>query len=332
MRLIVSIEQRFGVALAVSALAANPTAGTLALLLDGCAGLPADPLVLLRAGSGTPLFLVHPIGGNVLCYVELSKHLPEGQTLYGLQAAGLEPGSTPAETIPEMARDYVAAIQRVQPNGPYHLGGWSLGGMVAFEMAQQLTDAGHEVGMLAMIDAMTIEPGDSRLASERELYRFFLWELLLPARHTDTTMIEIPEQSVGDDEILDFILAATIEAGVLPATGSRELVRRLFGVFMGCSRGIDSYQPRRYPGDLTLLRCIEPLPPVLRPVHDRVRALYHDATNGWAAYAGGNLEVIDVPGDHLTVVESPQASEVAIQLTRLLDRAGTKVAVRQGIS
>ncbi|MEU4813018.1 amino acid adenylation domain-containing protein [Nocardia fluminea] len=321
MRLIVSIEQRYGVSLPVSTLVTGPTVAALATQLGERAETGFDPLVLLRPGAGTPLFLVHPIGGNVLCYLELSKYLPDGQPLYGLQAAGLETGSTPAESIAEMASNYIAALRRVQPSGPYHLGGWSLGGMVAFEMARQLSEAGHEVGTLTLIDTMTVRHGDGMPVPEHALYEFFLWELLWLARGADTAVIEIPRQLDTDDAVFDFILATAVEAGVLPPTGSRALVRRLFEVFVAGWRAIDAYRPQAYDGDITLLRAALPLPQVLRPAHDRAGTLHRDPTNGWDAYATGHLEVIEVPGDHLTLIQSPHVAEVAARLARLLEQA-----------
>ncbi|MGW8648317.1 amino acid adenylation domain-containing protein, partial [Nocardia salmonicida] len=321
MRLIVSIEQRYGVSLPVSTLATGPTVAALAAQLDERAEVGFDPLVPLRPGTGTPLFLVHPIGGNVLCYLELSRYLPDDQPLYGLQAAGLETGSTPAESIAVMASNYITALRRVQPAGPYHLGGWSLGGMVAFEMARQLADSGHEVGTLALIDTMTVRHGDGMPVPEHALYEFFLWELLWLARGADTAVIEIPQELDTDDAVFDFILATAVEAGVLPPTGSRALVRRLFEVFVAGWRAIDAYRPQAYDGDITLLRAAEPLPQVLRPAHDRAGTLHRDPTNGWDAYATGHLEVIEVPGDHLTLIQSPHVAEVAARLTRLLEQA-----------
>ncbi|MGW0323861.1 amino acid adenylation domain-containing protein [Nocardia sp. NPDC003183] len=321
MRLIVSIEQRYGVSLPVSTLATGPTVAALAAQLDERVEAGVDPLVLLRPGTGTPLFLVHPIGGNVLCYIELSKHLPDGLPLYGLQAAGLETGSTPAESIAEMASNYIAALRRVQPAGPYHLGGWSLGGMVAFEMARQLSEAGHEVGTLALIDTMTVRHGDGMPVPEHALYEFFLWELLWLARGAATAVIEIPQELDTDDAVFDFILDTAVEAGVLPPTGSRALVRRLFEVFVAGWRAIDAYRPQAYDGDITLLRAALPLPQVLRPAHDRAGTLHRDPTNGWDAYAAGHLEVVEVPGDHLTLIQSPHVAEVAARLARLLEQA-----------
>ncbi|WP_169813176.1 amino acid adenylation domain-containing protein [Nocardia jejuensis] len=326
MRLIVLIEQRFGSSLPVSSLATGPTVAALAEQLRERPDSGFDPLVLLRAGDGTPLFLAPPIGGNVLCYVELGKQLPEGTPLYGLQSEGLRPGSTAPTSMAEIAATYVRAIRQVQPEGPYHLGGWSLGGMMAFEMAQQLGRAGHEVSSLVLIDAMTVRRGDPLPVSERRLHEFFLWELLLPARGTDAPALEIPAEFDTDDAVFDFMLDAAVAAGVLPAAGSRQLVRRLFDVFVGNWRAFVGYEPLPYAGNMTLLRAAEPLPAMLRLRHDRVGTLHRDPTNGWNTYAAGHFEVIEVPGDHLTLIQPPQVTEVAAQLVRLLHPASASAS------
>jgi thioesterase domain-containing protein len=95
---------------------------------------------------------VHPVGGSALCYLELARSLPAGCPVYGLQARGQSPGEKPIETIEEMAALYLEAVRSVQPVGPYMMGGWSLGGLVAFEMARRLLEQGEEVGLLAIFD------------------------------------------------------------------------------------------------------------------------------------------------------------------------------------
>ena len=117
-----------------------------------------DPVVALRtSGDRPPLFLVHPIGGNVLCYLDLVKHLPADQPVYALQAAGAEPGATPLRTMSDLAASYIAAIRRVRPHGPYNVGGWSFGGYVAVEMARQLAD--EELARLILLDTIALGDG-----------------------------------------------------------------------------------------------------------------------------------------------------------------------------
>jgi thioesterase domain-containing protein len=105
-----------------------------------------------RGGDRLPFFCVHGAGGNVLNFRDLARAMHPEQPFYGVQASGIDGVSPPHETIEEMAEAYVAEIRELQPGGPYLLGGYSGGGIVAFEMARRLTALGQEVGLLAFID------------------------------------------------------------------------------------------------------------------------------------------------------------------------------------
>ena len=192
-RLIVAIEQRYGLSIPVSTLSTGPAVATLADLVRDRVAVEFDPCVPIKpTGSRPPLFLVHPIGGNVLCYVELSKHLPPEQPLYGLQASGIEPGSDASQSISKMARRYVEAIRRVQPRGPYHIGGWSLGGVIAFEMACQLEAQGLEAGSVLLLDSAALRGGVETELPVELLYESFMWELLSAARGADAPVDHLP--------------------------------------------------------------------------------------------------------------------------------------------
>jgi thioesterase domain-containing protein len=118
-------------------------------------GAPAagGPLVLLRGGAeDAPFFLVHGLGGGVFGYADLVDHLPEGCAIYGLQAAGLEGEEPPDTSIETMAERFVAAMRSVQEHGPYRLGGYCYGGVVAFEMARQLSAAGEPPALVAIVE------------------------------------------------------------------------------------------------------------------------------------------------------------------------------------
>ena len=172
-----AIERRWGVQVPLSTFVASPDAGALAALVGSGEVREFDPVVVLRAdGEDPPLVLVHPIGGNVLCYLELVKHLPPGRPVYALQAPGAEPGISPLRTVDELAATYLAAIRRVHPHGPYVLAGWSFGGYVAVEMARQLDEA--EIAALVLLDTVTIGDGPRKAASEEELVTWFFMELL----------------------------------------------------------------------------------------------------------------------------------------------------------
>src|SRR5262245_29276875 len=152
--------------------------------------LPTDLVVPLQPeGSRPPCFMVHPPGGIVVCYRALARHLGREQPFYGIRSRGLHDLHNVPDHLEDMAAEYVQAIRSVQPEGPYRLGGWSLGGVVALEMAQQLLAQGQSVALLALLDTslpsgadnsgqeygldLTLEELD-RLAPDEQLP--YLWE------------------------------------------------------------------------------------------------------------------------------------------------------------
>ena len=143
------------------------------------AGGVLDLMLPLRVGGGgPPLFCAHPIVGLSWCYRALLPHIGEQHPIYGLQPRGLRrPEPLPA-SMAEMARDYADQIRMVQPDGPYHLFGWSLGGNIAFAVAEELERRGGEVGLLTILDAAPAIP-DSLTPHDRNawlLYNFVLDE------------------------------------------------------------------------------------------------------------------------------------------------------------
>ncbi|ANY07762.1 amino acid adenylation domain-containing protein [Pseudonocardia sp. HH130630-07] len=321
MRLVVLIEQRFGVAVGLGAFAGAPTvADVAARLRDGRAEAAYDPLVTLRAdGDGPPLFLVHPMGGNVLCYLPLVRHLPAGYPVYGLQAAGTEPGSEPVDSVERIAGAYLDAVRRVRPDGPYRLAGWSFGGFVAFEMARLLRAAGEEVDELVLIDSIAPGTGDRSTADPDALMRWFFWELLWLRHGSGTAAVDLPA-ALDEHHRFEHLATLAVDAGVLPPGSTGALVRRLFAMFRAHWTALDGYRPARTDQDLTLVHATGPLPPVLEPLHASLDTQHADATNGWSSWTDGRLDVVDVDGDHLDLMEEPHVRHVADVLARLLGR------------
>src|SRR5260370_26293793 len=155
-QLFAQIEKVFGVKLPLATLFDAPTIEELARILGREASAPRwSPLVAIQpAGSRPPFFCIHGAGGNVLIYRDLSQNLGPDQPFYGLQSPGLDGSRPPLTRIEEMAALYVKEIRTVQPYGPYFLGGYCMGGTIAYEMAQQLRAQGEQVGLLALVDTL----------------------------------------------------------------------------------------------------------------------------------------------------------------------------------
>jgi phthiocerol/phenolphthiocerol synthesis type-I polyketide synthase E len=153
------IEKAFGIKLPLATLFEAPTIEELARVLQDQIVVPSvagwSPLVAVQPNGTRPrFFCMHGAGGNVLIYRDLASHLGADQPLYGLQAQGLDGSCAPLTTIEEMAALYAKEIRKLQPHGPYFIGGYCMGGTLAYEVARQLRVAGEEVPLLALFDTM----------------------------------------------------------------------------------------------------------------------------------------------------------------------------------
>jgi amino acid adenylation domain-containing protein len=303
-QVVARVHGTFGVELAVIDLFEAPTLEALAARIDAGAPSQSALVPLRRGGSRTPFFCVHPVGGGVLAYLELSRRMHPEQPFYGLQGPT---GQESHDTLEAMATRYVDAIQEVQPHGPYLLGGWSMGGRVAYEMARQLQQRGETVALLAIIDARSHEDGPRLEDAEARAREVFLF-----ADHLSRLSGLNPEAAglLGqvDAEELKALLEDTPGAGAsLPPQALAEL-RALWRVFSLNLRASHAYQPGHYPGPLVLLRAAE----------GPREGLEEDL--GWGALASG-VEVHEVPGDHFSLIAPPHVEQVAERLRELLERA-----------
>ncbi|MBN8227307.1 non-ribosomal peptide synthase/polyketide synthase [Corallococcus macrosporus] len=311
-RMLAAIRERLGLSLPLSVLFQQPTVEQLALVLQD-ASQAWTPLVPLERGEPghRPLFLVHPGGGNVLAYSELARRLGPSLPVYGLQSRGLD-GRPVAESIEEMADLYIEAIRSVQPHGPYQLGGWSLGGVIAYEMARRLRDSGEAVDLLALIDAHV--PGltgpaaeDSHFSSEARVRIAF-------AQTTATAFgrelaVSAEALAQGDDAaMLDHLLQEGLRANILDAHSGPAQLRALFRVFQANLFAQEKYVPRPYDGTALLLSASEA--PTGLPRH-----------RGWEPLVRGGLEVDDVPGSHHELLQDPHLGFIVERLRALLTRA-----------
>jgi len=153
-QLFIRIEQEFNVKLPLATLFDAPTIQELAQILqrEGPASRWSSLVAIQPNGSRPPLFCIHGADGNVLIYRNLSRCLGFDQPFYGLQAQGLDGSCLPLTTIEDMAALYTKEIRRAQPHGPYFLGGYCMGGTIAFEMAQQLHAEGEQIALLALFE------------------------------------------------------------------------------------------------------------------------------------------------------------------------------------
>ncbi|WP_340616327.1 amino acid adenylation domain-containing protein [Xenorhabdus entomophaga] len=318
MRMVVLVEKYFGSSIPLSLFVSNPTVAQLATHVREKGGYPKfSPLVPMRTtGHKRPLFFVHPMGGNVLSYLRLVKHFPEDQPFYALQAHGVDAGSMPLTSVQEQAANYLEAIRQIQPYGPYSIGGWSYGGFVAFEMARQLKEHGEEVADLFVLDTVALNTNSQGKVNEEALLRWFFWELLWVNEGATLPEQTVPEQMTSLQERFEYITEHAIATGAIPQGSSRAVVQRLFDVYKTNWKAAADYAACTADINMTLLHATRPLPEVLRSMHDAIRSEYRDPKNGWAGKTAGHINVIDVPGDHLEIMEEPYVAEVAQVILR----------------
>jgi aspartate racemase len=319
-RLFSQIEKSFDRHLPLAAIFQGPTVGQLASLLQDEGWTPSwSSLVAIHAGgSRPPFYCVHAVGGNVLTYVDLSRHLGPDQPVYGLQAQGLGGKKSPYTRIEEMAAHYIKEIRELQPEGPYSMGGSSAGGMVAFEMAQQLVAAGQDVAVLALFDtwadhlSMVKEMSPLRRRATRFFQRVDLHKgNLLAAEGLKGKLAYVATKSAR-------VRKRLAKAGIGYWKKLKELPREIVDplpptlrkVENTSRKALDRYVPKAYPGRITLFRATKQ-PAAFNP----------DRELGWSRFAEGGVEVYDVPGHHGAIVYEPRVGILARQLAECLERA-----------
>ncbi|MGH3373260.1 MAG: amino acid adenylation domain-containing protein, partial [Actinoallomurus sp.] len=290
MQLITRLRDDLGVDLGVTEVFLAPSPRELAARIERTRGAarPGGPLVELSQGA-EPLFVVHAIGGTVHGYAPLASELAGAFTVYGVEAPGLAEGTSPCGSLAEMVTAYTEAIQASCPEGPYRLAGWSMGGVVAFEIARRLEDSGRRVAFLGLLDApfaLPEEPEESLLAA-----RF--------VADAAATLGWAPpdEAEVSTGERLAW-LAARLDAGAGDLTAVRAEVDRRFAVFTAHTRAIAGYRPEGTIGADTL---------VVSAAHSPNAAAGRD----WARIIAGNLQMVDVASDHYAFLRPPLVREVA---------------------
>jgi amino acid adenylation domain-containing protein len=266
------------------------------------------PLHGPRAGPGRPLFVASGAFGNVLNLRHIGLRMAEDRPVYGLEAPGLHPGEPPRESIEETAHDFLAEIREVQPEGPYLLAGFCSGGVVAFEMAQQLARAGEEVEVLFLLDSFL--PMRDRL-DWRDGLRIGLDNL---RRRGPAHLIDwLRTRRRWEAEQRERRLAREREPS--PGEYRSELV------FEKTNEALLRYQPRPWTRPITLFRppldAVHELGPG-RVVNAEREWVRHD--NGWSPFAP-LLEIHELPappGDHDGFVLEPQVGTLVGELRRRL--------------
>ncbi|MFF9629284.1 amino acid adenylation domain-containing protein [Streptomyces fradiae] len=286
-RLISRVRETTGTELAMSSLFSTPTVAGLARRLGSGSSRDSLEVILPLRPHGTreAVFCIHPGGGLSWSYVGLLRQVPPEFPVIGVQAHGLlHPDEMPA-TIEEMAADYIRRIEEIQPEGPYHLLGWSLGGMVAFEMAVQWQARGVKTGMLALLDCYPGMPDHFRVDD-----RTMLRSLLDPENPQ-----AVPEE--GSAELGRALEIVKRDTGALTSLTEPQIVA-LLRTMAHNRRIVRAYEPGRYAGDLLFFLATE--------------ARVEDAPTPdvWRAHIGGELRWHPVEAAHITMAHPEPLAEI----------------------
>jgi acetoacetyl-CoA synthetase len=277
-----------------------PTIAALAAVLEQPADLRFPPLVLLKDGATQPpLFLTHGLGGSVIDFFQVVKHLRTPHPIQGMQAKGTDGTEEPFDRIEDMAQFYLDAIRQVQPHGPYLLAGYSLGGLVTLEMAQRLTAAGEKVALLAMLDSYP----EIRYLSVTQRARL----VTRLATRRATTAMKLP---VGD--AFSLIVRPSRRRSLTPRVSYQPPVDVSLSPAMQRAReraylALTRYKPRFYAGKIRFVRAAIPTD------------FPADPAAVWAHLAN-KFEVETVPGDHLGIM-STHYEKLASAISRYVEES-----------
>ncbi len=320
-RLVAQIQQRFGQRLALPQLFEHGTVEKLARILSEQGNVePLSPLVALQPrGSRPPLFCVHPGSGNVFPYQALARALGDDQPVYAFQDVSVY-ADTPeilAESIETLADRYLQELLAVQPVGPYHLGGYSFGGIVAFDMALKLRRMGQEVALLAIFDGGTPQAIRYSMGEGQDevlLLAIVALELLRSATSWTVESLYATLQTLEPPQRFSFVTEQVQQTGLTLADteASVQLLSRQLQVFRRRVASLSTYETVRYDRKITLLRACE----IDEDVPDD---LARDL--GWGELSLVPVEVYSIPGHHDTLFLSPNVEVVAGCLTQCLQTA-----------
>ncbi len=285
LRLTSRVEREFGRKLTITALLEAPTVEQFVRLLRDEKTAWSPLVVLQPAGVKPPFFFVHGLGGTVMRFHELARHMAPDQPFHTFQAQGMDGNLPVLDNVDDMATLYLEHLQAAQPAGPYYLGGYSFGGFVALEMARRLLDRGQDVALLALVDTYLGQSNSSLLG------RFF---------------------SLSTEQKLAYLKKRTTRyrRGIKRRIDALSFPAPVKAVRNACAAAELKYKPVAYPG-----------PVVLFQASDKALRGLEDQNSGWRKYAVGGLEVHEIDGDHGNVLNEPNVRQLAAALRARLEQA-----------
>lgn len=262
------------------------------------------PLVKLQTkGDKTPIIFVHPAGGNVLCYEILSRMLGDDQPFYAFEAQGLNLSLDPINSIEEMAAFYINSLSAEIKNKPFILGGWSSGGVVAYEMAQQLKQAGIDVPIIVMLDSPL--PIEREKISDKVAESWFLTDLYGGEKESNREIPTLNENIVT--------INSDIEDESNIANYEQKHILRAFKIFKATLSALRSYFPNVSDFNIVQFRATGD------PIKEfRSHPYVHNEDWGWSNYVNGDLLTIQVGGDHYSMLDDDNIKIITENIKKIV--------------
>ncbi len=305
------VERSFGIALPYDAVLSAPTIRRLSAALQTSATIRKQIVAIQPAGGKPPFFMIRPLP----IFRPLASRLPIDRPFLGVVVPGPKEVESGGADLQGVARQLVSAVRLRQPSGPYYLGGWCADGVLAFEMAQQLTAAGEEVGLVALFDVLN--PARLRARSSLRLLGMRLGMVRWRVRFQTASILRL-----GRKEALAYIAERIVAAArflgdTIRGASVRDTVRGKYHP-SGVRPRIGGYRPKPYAGAVVVFRT------------GRSRQAEAGTSVGWDEFVRGSLTLIPVPGDHLTMFLEPNVDVLARELARCLERAEAATGVLSG--
>jgi amino acid adenylation domain-containing protein len=258
------------------------------------------------SGSKSPFFCVHEASGNVLSFYHVASYLPKDQPFYGFQSRGIDGKHEPFTKIEDMASYYLELLSTVQPEGPYFLGGWSMGATVALDMAQRLQKQGQQVALLVSFDGWGARFEHEALENSPALDDASLTADF--AQDYDLPVLQDKFLSLAQEEQVHYLMQQAKKVGLLSTGAEVSQIRRLLHVYKSNVRAAKSYRIREvYQGNFVLLRASEPHSKGLK-----------DPTKGWSRILPQEVKIQDIPGNHHTIFRAPHVQLLAERLHAII--------------
>jgi amino acid adenylation domain-containing protein len=312
--LITEIEKQLGYTIPVASFFQEITIEKIALYLENNReSTNSDILLPLQVKRNQrPLFLVHPAGGYGLGYSLLANKLGINQSVYALQARGLDGKEQPLNTFQAMASSYIKAIREIQPSGSYLIGGYSSGGLIAFEIASQLEAAGECIENLLIIDTEPPSPhnkAETRLDDDIALLIFIVEQIGL---HFNAKIkLKYEDFSVLDEvQRLDYALQVLQNYQLVTPNSGKNFVTGLINVYKANSQASMSYQPKAINADISLFK-----------TEALAKQFPNKPALGWDELTSQAVYTRTVQGNHDSILQEPSVSELSIAIQELLQKS-----------